>query len=134
MRNKSKRVVDPLSEAAAVFAHRLFEYGYSHPTTCYCYAAVATPALRRCHVLLPLVAAPSYLLDGVFIGSAATRYMMSTMLVSLLLVYLPLWYFTRDWGNHGLWLAFTAFNGARGITLYYCYRQLNRRDGWLHVI
>jgi MATE family multidrug resistance protein len=82
-------------------------------------------------VLLPLVAAPSYLLDGVFIGSAETRYMMTTMLLSVLLVYLPVWYLTRDWGNHGLWLAFTAFNGARGIFLYRCYRRLSHSGGWL---
>jgi MATE family multidrug resistance protein len=82
-------------------------------------------------VLLPLVAAPSYLLDGVFIGSAETRYMMTTMLFSVLIVYLPLWYASREWGNHGLWLAFTAFNAARGITLYRCYRQLGRNRAWL---
>jgi len=82
-------------------------------------------------VLLPLVAAPSYLLDGVFIGSAETRYMMTTMLCSVMLIYLPAWYLTRSWGNHGLWLAFTLFNAARGITLYYCYRQLSGRGAWL---
>lgn len=82
-------------------------------------------------LLLPLVAAPSYLLDGIFIGAAETRYMMITMLISVLGVYLPLWYLTRDLGNHGLWLAFTAFNGARGISLYLCYVQLNRSGSWV---
>lgn len=82
-------------------------------------------------VLLPLVAAPSYLLDGVFIGSTETRYMMTTMLFSVFIVYLPVWYVTREWGNHGLWLAFTAFNAARGISLYRCYRSLSRRHAWL---
>ena len=81
-------------------------------------------------VALPLLAAPSYLLDGVFIGSAETRYMMTTMLLSLLGVYLPLWYVTSDWQNHGLWLAFSAFNFARGVTLYYCYRSLSARSAW----
>ncbi len=80
---------------------------------------------------LPLLAAPSYLLDGVFIGSAETRYMMLTMLFSTLAVYLPLWYVTRNWGNHGLWLAFTAFNASRGISLYACYHYLNRGERWL---
>ena len=82
-------------------------------------------------VLLPLVAAPSYLLDGVFIGSAETRYMMLTMIFSTFAVYLPLWFLTREWGNHGLWLAFTAFNAARALTLYGCYRRLSRDDRWL---
>jgi len=52
-------------------------------------------------------------------------------LFSALGVYLPLWFFTRDWGNHGLWLAFTAFNAARGATLYYCYRRLSNKNSWL---
>ncbi len=81
--------------------------------------------------VLPLLAAPSYLLDGVFIGSAETRYMMSTMLLSTLGVYLPLWYLSQPLGNHGLWLSFAAFNAARGISLYYCFRQLSSRGGWL---
>ena len=82
-------------------------------------------------VLLPLVAAPSYLLDGVFIGSAETRYMMYTMLFSVLVVYLPLWFLTRSLGNHGLWFAFCAFNGTRGISLYLCFIQISRRGHWL---
>lgn len=82
-------------------------------------------------IVLPLLAAPSYLLDGVFIGAAETRYMMTTMLQSIGLVYLPLWFLTRDLGNHGLWLAFTAFNLARGVTLYYWFRRLSREQRWL---
>ncbi|WP_246139670.1 MATE family efflux transporter [Parahaliea aestuarii] len=74
-------------------------------------------------LLMPLAAGPSYLLDGVFIGAAETRPMMVTMLVSAVLVYLPVWYLSRDWGNHGLWLAFVLFNAARGATLYPAYRR-----------
>ena len=85
-------------------------------------------------ILLPLVAAPSYLMDGVFIGSAETRYMMLTMLFSVFLVYLPLWYLTRGFGNHGLWFAFCAFNGARGISLFLCYRKISISGRWLPPI
>jgi multidrug resistance protein, MATE family len=81
-------------------------------------------------VLLPLVAGPTYLLDGVFIGTGETRDMMRTMLASALLVYLPVWYFAQPWGNNGLWLAFTLFNLARGVTLYARYRSLSRRAAW----
>ncbi|MEH6635126.1 MAG: MATE family efflux transporter [Halioglobus sp.] len=84
-------------------------------------------------ILLPLIAAPSYLLDGVFIGSAETSYMMTTMLFSVFFVYLPVWYVTRDWGNHGLWLAFTLFNAARGVTLFRCYARLSRNGSWLRA-
>ncbi len=83
-------------------------------------------------IALPLVAAPCYLLDGVFIGSAETGPMMRTMLLSTCLVYLPCWYLTRDWGNHGLWLAFTLFNAARGLSLYRVYRRYNVLGRWLN--
>ncbi len=81
-------------------------------------------------VALPLAAAPSYLLDGVFIGAAETRPMMTTMLISALLVYLPVWYLSRGLGNHGLWLAFTLFNLARGVTLLLVYRRFSRERRW----
>ncbi len=82
-------------------------------------------------VLIPLLAAPSYLLDGVFIGTARTGPMMWTMLLSLLLVYLPLWYLTRGWGNHGLWLAFALFNASRGLSLFWVYTRNFRLNRWL---
>jgi len=82
-------------------------------------------------IMLPLIAAPSYLLDGVFIGSAETRSMMIAMLISTLAVYLPAWYLTQSWGNHGLWFAFTAFNGARGLTLWVAYRHKTQVGSWL---
>ncbi len=82
-------------------------------------------------VLMPLAAAPSYLLDGVFIGAARSRYMMHSMVICLALVYLPLWYLLQGMGNNGLWLAFTAFNAARGITLGWYFFHLGRRGLWL---
>lgn len=81
-------------------------------------------------VLLPLVTAPAYLFDGVFIGTARTRDLMRSMLVSTLLVYLPVWYLTRSLDNNGLWLAFTLFNAARGLTLYRRFRQRQAGEGW----
>jgi len=83
-------------------------------------------------ITLPLIAAPGYLLDGIFIGAAATRPMMQTMVLSTCLVYLPCWYFTREWGSHGLWLAFSAFNAARGLSLYRVYRRRSVRGQWLN--
>jgi MATE family, multidrug efflux pump len=74
-------------------------------------------------IFLPMLAVWSYLLDGIFIGTTQTQAMQTTMLFSALFVYLPCWYFTRSWGNHGLWFAFVAFNLARGVSLgWYFYR------------
>jgi MATE family multidrug resistance protein len=52
-------------------------------------------------VLLPLVSAPSYLLDGVFVGAGATRAMMITMVFSAAAVYLPSWFLSRGLANDG---------------------------------
>lgn len=81
-------------------------------------------------IALPLVAVWSYLLDGIFIGATQTRAMQSTMLISVLVVYFPCWYVSQPWGNHGLWLAFIAFNAARGLSLGWCFARLNRQQRW----
>jgi MATE family multidrug resistance protein len=81
-------------------------------------------------VLLPLVSTWSYLLDGIFIGANRSKSMQDTMLFSAVIVYLPCWYFSQSWGNHGLWFAFLAFNAARGLSLGWCFFRISRRNGW----
>ena len=60
----------------------------------------------------------AFQMDGVFIGATWSRDMRNMMVLSLVLfvglelVLVPLI------GNHGLWLAFLAFLGARGLFLY----------------
>ncbi len=82
-------------------------------------------------VALPLVSAASYLLDGIFIGTGQTRYMYYSMMIATFGVYLPVWFFTQDMWNHGLWLAFLLFNGARGVGLGIAFWHLRRREDWL---
>ena len=82
-------------------------------------------------VVLPLITVGSYLLDGIYVGAIRTAAMQNSMLVSVVLVYLPIWWLFRDWSNHGLWLAFIALNLARTITLGAHY-ILNNRD-WIEV-
>ena len=81
-------------------------------------------------LVLPLVAIWSYLLDGIFIGATQTAAMQTTMLLSAGLVYLPCWYFTQSWGNHGLWFAFISFNAARGLSLAMYFHRYNQRQCW----
>jgi MATE family multidrug resistance protein len=57
--------------------------------------------------------------------------MMTTMWLSALGVYLPLWYLTRPLGNDGLWLAFSLFNLARGMTLGWIFLLYSRSERWL---
>lgn len=68
-------------------------------------------------IILPIVSVWSYCLDGVFLGTAQTKSMRNTMLISLVGIFLPVWYITQAFGNHGLWFAFLLFNLFRGITL-----------------
>ena len=68
-------------------------------------------------VVFPLASAPAYHLDGVFLGWGRADAMQITMLMSALLVFFPLWWALSDWGNMGLWAAFTAFNASRGVLL-----------------
>ncbi|MDP5071714.1 MAG: MATE family efflux transporter, partial [Congregibacter sp.] len=83
-------------------------------------------------VALPLIAAPSYLLDGLFIGAGATRAMMLSMLCSALLIYLPCWYLTTGLENDGLWLSFAVFNASRGVTLTMSFVYFTRQNRWQH--
>jgi len=71
-------------------------------------------------LLLPIVSVWAYQLDGVFIGLGESAILQHCMLISLLGVFLPLWYLSLPLANHGLWLSLIAFNGARGITLGWC--------------
>ncbi len=68
-------------------------------------------------VVSPLLSVWSFWLDGVLIGATRTRSMRNTMLISVLAVYLPVWWLSRPLGNHGLWLALMTFMLARAVTM-----------------
>jgi MATE family multidrug resistance protein len=77
-------------------------------------------------IAAPLVAAASFMLDGIFIGATRTRDMRNMMAVSfagygaLVLLLVPVW------GNHGLWAALMGFFLLRGLTLGLRYPALER--------
>lgn len=81
-------------------------------------------------ILLPLVGSWSFLLDGIFIGTTQVKAMQNTMLVSVLLVFAPIWWLTQPLGNHGLWLAFLSLFAARGLTGLWVFQRLNRSNAW----
>ena len=74
-------------------------------------------------ILLPIIAMPSYLFDGIFIGATRSREMQNTMLMATFLVFLPVWWLSQGLGNHGLWLALTSFLLFRGGALAYLYMK-----------
>ncbi|QHQ40952.1 MATE family efflux transporter [Microbulbifer hydrolyticus] len=71
---------------------------------------------------LPLVAVWSYQLDGVFIGAGKSRQMRDTMFIATVMVFLPCWWFTRHWGNTGVWFSLFLWFVARstGLMVYFC--------------
>ncbi len=66
-------------------------------------------------IWLPLIGCSSYWLDGIFIGLQASAAMRNSMLLAAGAIFLPVWFLTLDWGNHGLWFAFYAFLLARSL-------------------
>ena len=82
-------------------------------------------------LLLPLIAAWSFLLDGIFVGATKARAMQYTMLFSSLCVFLPAWYILSPYGNHGLWIAFLCFHAARSLSMAIVYYYYNRQQQWI---
>ncbi len=81
-------------------------------------------------VVMPLIAVWCFWLDGVFIGAVRTDMMQNTTLIVTIMVFLPMWYFSRHLGNQGLWLAYTVFMAARGVSLGIVYRRFSRQGVW----
>ena len=80
--------------------------------------------------LLPFTAVWGFLFDGVFIGATQTRAMQNTMLFAALGVYLPVWWLTTGWGNHGLWFAMISLMLARALSMGLVYLHFNRQGRW----
>lgn len=69
-------------------------------------------------LVAPISNSICYIWDGVFIGATATKPMRNSMLISLFIFFLPVYYLTIDaLGNNALWLAMITFMLARGVSL-----------------
>ena len=66
-----------------------------------------------------MIAVWCFLYDGVYVGATLSREMRNVLLVATLLVFLPVWFVLRDWGNHALWLAFMGFFASRGVMMHF---------------
>ncbi len=81
-------------------------------------------------ILLPLLSAPSFQLDGIFIGATWTRTMRNAMIASLALYALAVWGLVPAFGNHGLWAALVVLMLARGLCLGAAYPGQEARVAW----
>lgn len=75
-------------------------------------------------VLLPLVSVWAFLFDGVFFGATRTAELRNGMAAALAVFTLAVALLVPPLGNHGLWLAFLLFLGARGAILGVIYQRL----------
>ncbi|MCH2043624.1 MAG: MATE family efflux transporter, partial [Saprospiraceae bacterium] len=73
--------------------------------------------------LLPILATPSYIWDGVFVGLTASKAMRNSMFIAL--VFFVGTYFVMEnyWANHALWLALLVFLFMRGLIQTVMYRR-----------
>ena len=75
----------------------------------------------------PLVSNVCFMLDGIFIGATATRAMRNAMLVSVIGVYFPLfWWLEPAYGNHGMWATTVIHYAVRSLTLAWPLRGIVR--------
>ncbi|NNL57569.1 MAG: MATE family efflux transporter, partial [Pseudomonadales bacterium] len=74
-------------------------------------------------VALTLCSFVAYIMDGICIGCGKTKAMHYAMWFSTTVVFLPAWWLSQAWGNHGLWLAFLLFNTARGASLAFYWQR-----------
>ncbi|WP_267137601.1 MATE family efflux transporter [Anianabacter salinae] len=75
-------------------------------------------------VLVPILALPAWMLDGIFIGATRTADMRNMAAVSLVVYVAAVLVLVPAYGNHGLWIAFLVSFVVRGLTLALRYPAL----------
>lgn len=70
-------------------------------------------------IVIPLVAIWGFWLDGVFIGASAITTMRNSMILAVIIGFIPMYFLTKGYGNHGLWWSFFAFLIMRALTSFW---------------
>ena len=78
-------------------------------------------------VLIPPVASFCYQLDGIFIGASQTKEIRNAMIISVIGFILASIYFTKNFGNHGLWFSLMLFMIFRSLTLKFYFNKILRK-------
>lgn len=79
-------------------------------------------------ILIPFVSVASFIWDGIFIGLTASKQMRNSMLISVFIIFFPLWFLLNSsYENHALWLAFTLFLLARGVIQTIMYKGISKK-------
>jgi MATE family multidrug resistance protein len=78
-------------------------------------------------ILFPLVAGYGLTFYGIFTGTGTTRPVRNSTFITLLIFLAVQYVAVPQWGNHGLWLAFTLFYVGRFIFLYPSIGQVKQK-------
>lgn len=65
--------------------------------------------------LIPAAGVAAFIWDGIFIGTTQTRGMLLSSAIAAMVFFLCVVMLIGPWGNHGLWLAMTAYLVTRGV-------------------
>lgn len=76
---------------------------------------------------IPVVAVVAFILDGVFVGTLATRQMLVSTLLSAAVFFALLFFLLPVMGNSGLWTAFLSYLLVRSAVMALQYRTVLRR-------
>ena len=77
-------------------------------------------------IISPLASVWAYQFDGIFIGATRAGDMRNAMIISFSIFLVLVLFLVPHSGNHGLWLSFTVFSVARGLTLLAFYPRLEK--------
>ena len=73
--------------------------------------------------LIPMAGMVAFVLDGVFIGLTATKGMLFSTAMAMIVFFVVYYLFWNSFGNDALWIAFLSFLGMRGIASILWARQ-----------
>jgi MATE family multidrug resistance protein len=74
-------------------------------------------------VVVPIIAMPSFVYDGLFIATTEAKIMRNSMVIATFFCYIPLWYVLQKFDNHGLWMAFLSFFVIRSTAIHMYYKK-----------
>ncbi len=78
-------------------------------------------------IVIPPVASFCYQLDGIFIGASQTKEMRNAMFFTVVFFVIISIYFTKYFGNHGLWFSFLLFILSRSLSLKYFFKEIDKK-------
>ena len=132
-RSALRRVVrmtgEPMLAAGAIFAVLTWLFGAAALNVLIedeTARAAAITYLPWCAVI-PLLGAPAWLLDGVFIGTTSGKILRNASIAAVIVYLAADFALSPPFANHGVWAAFLIYYVARGLSLAVAYPALERR-------